>query len=71
MEVDKWETAKQLEVSGAQEKYRTNPTPETAIEAHQQMMNYHQLEDAATFRKMMREKLTRTTPKSTPISALC
>ncbi len=56
MEADKWETAKQLEVSGAQEKYRTNPTPESAIEAHQQMMNYHQLEDAATFRKMMREK---------------
>ena len=56
MEADKWETAKQLEVSGAQEKYRTNPTAESAIEAHQQMMNYHQLEDAAEFRKMMREK---------------
>ena len=56
MESDKWETSKQLEVSGAQEKYRTNPTPEAAIDAHQQMMNYHQLEDAAVFRKVMREK---------------
>ena len=56
MESDKWETSKQLEVSGAQEKFRTNPTPESAIDAHQQMMNYHQLEDAAAFRKVMREK---------------
>lgn len=56
MEADKWETARQLEVSGAQEKYRSNPTPEAAIEVHQNMMNYHQLEDAAAFRKTMREK---------------
>jgi len=56
MEADKWETARQLEVSGAQEKYRTNPTPEAAIEVHQNMMNYHQLEDATAFRQTMREK---------------
>lgn len=56
MEADKWETAKQLEISGALEKYRTNPTPEGAIEAHQQLMNFHQLEEAASFRKLMREK---------------
>jgi len=43
-------------VSGAQEKFRANPTPEAAMEAHQQLMNFHQLEDAAAFRKMMREK---------------
>lgn len=56
MAIDKWETARQLEVSGALEKYRTNPTPEAAIEVHQNMVNYHQLEDAAAFRKLMREK---------------
>lgn len=56
MAIDKWETARQLEVSGALEKYRTHPTPEAAIEVHQNMVNYHQLEDAAAFRKLMREK---------------
>jgi Flp pilus assembly protein TadD len=56
MEADKWETAKQLEVSGALEKFRANPTPEAAIEAHQQMMNFHQLAEATEFRRTMREK---------------
>lgn len=56
MDIDKWETARQLEVSGALEKYRSQPTPEAAIEAHQSMMNYHQLEDAAAFRKLLRER---------------
>ncbi len=56
MEADKWETAKQLEVSGALEKFRANPTPEAAMAAHQQLLNFHQLEQAAEFRKTMREK---------------
>jgi len=56
VEAHKWETAKQLEVSGAMEKFRTNPTPEAAMAAHQQLMNFHQLEEAAEFRRTMREK---------------
>ena len=56
MEADKWETAKQLEVSGAMEKYRAHPTPEDAMAAHQQLLNFHQFEQAAEFRKTMREK---------------
>jgi tetratricopeptide (TPR) repeat protein len=54
MEADKWEAAKQLEVSGAMEKFRAQPTPEAAMAAHQQLLNFHQLEPAAEFRKTMR-----------------
>jgi tetratricopeptide (TPR) repeat protein len=56
VEADRWETAKQLEVSGALENYRANPTPESAVSVHQQLINFHQLEEAAAFRKMMAEK---------------
>jgi tetratricopeptide (TPR) repeat protein len=55
-DADKWETAKQLEISGALEKYRTQPTPENAIAAHQQLLGFHQREQAADFRKAMIEK---------------
>ena len=56
VDADKWETAKQLEISGALEKYRANPTPEDAIAAHQQLINFHQFDQAAEFRKSMHEK---------------
>ncbi|MCX6896121.1 MAG: hypothetical protein NTZ16_11605 [Verrucomicrobia bacterium] len=56
MELDKWETARQLEVSGAMEKFRANPTPEDAIAAHQQLINFHQHVQASEFRRMMCEK---------------
>ena len=51
IDADKWETAKQLEVSGAEEKFRISPTPENAIAVHQQLVNFHQLEEAAAFRE--------------------
>src|SRR5947209_2116421 len=47
----KWETAKQLEVSGAMEQYRANPTPEGAIAVHQQLLKFHQSVEAAEFQK--------------------
>ena len=56
MELDKWETAKQLEISGAQDDYRRNPTPEGAIAVHQQLLKFHQSEEAAQFQKEMAEK---------------
>src|SRR5436309_9081760 len=56
LDADKWETAKQLEISGALEKYRSNPTPEAAIEAHQQLLNFHQSAKAAEFRQTMGAK---------------
>ncbi len=52
---EKWETAKQLEISGALEEYRANPTPEGAIAAHQQLLKYHQAAQAADFQKTMTE----------------
>jgi len=56
VEADKWETSKQLEVSGAQDKFRSSQLPEDAMALHQQLMTYHQLDEAAEFRKSMREK---------------
>jgi tetratricopeptide (TPR) repeat protein len=58
MELDKWEAAKQLEVSGAMERFRSTPTPEVAIEAHQQLLKFHQYGPAETFRQTMREKFS-------------
>lgn len=52
-DLDKWETARQLEVSGAMDKYRSNPTPENAIAAHQQMLGFHQVTEATEFQKTM------------------
>jgi tetratricopeptide (TPR) repeat protein len=38
------------------EKFRSSPTPEAAIAAHQQLLNFHQSAQAAEFGQMMREK---------------
>jgi len=51
----KWETSKQLDVSGALDKYRAAKTPEAAIETHQALLNYHEFEQAAAFAQSMRE----------------
>ncbi len=52
-DLNKWETARQLEVSGAMDKYRSNPTPENAIAAHQQMLGFHQVAEATELQKSM------------------
>jgi len=52
-DLDKWETARQLEVSGAMDKFRSSPTPENAIAAHQQMLGFHQVTEATEFQKTM------------------
>jgi tetratricopeptide (TPR) repeat protein len=52
-DLDKWETARQLEVSGAMEKFRSSPTPEGAVAVHQQMLGFHQIAEAAEFQKSM------------------
>ena len=54
--LEKWETARQLETSGAMEKYRSNPTPENAIAAHQQLLGFHQVPEATELQKTMAEK---------------
>jgi tetratricopeptide (TPR) repeat protein len=56
VDADEWETRKQLNVSGAMDTYLANPTPEHAMEAHQQMMNFHQTTEAAEFRRQITEK---------------
>src|SRR5262245_29724763 len=53
VEMQKWETAKQLEISGAQEEFRKNPTPEGALAVHAQLLKYHQRTEAAQFREEM------------------
>lgn len=56
VEADKWETAKQLNISGALDEFRANPTPEAAIEAHQQLLAYHDMTQAAEFRQAIAVK---------------
>ena len=56
VDAQKWETAKQLEISGAQDEYRASPTPENAIAFHQQLLKYHQAAEAAEFQKKMSEQ---------------
>lgn len=51
-----WETARQLEISGALDKFRTNPTPDAAIEAHQMLVAFQQTAEAAEFRAMMKNR---------------
>ena len=56
VDIQKWETARQLEVSGAQDEYRKNPSPESAIALHQRLLNFHQHQHAAELQKEMAEK---------------
>lgn len=56
LDLHKWETTKQLEISGALDRFRSNPTPEAAIETHQALINFHQMAEAAEFRQAMRTK---------------
>jgi tetratricopeptide (TPR) repeat protein len=56
LDLRKWETAKQLEISGALEKFRSDPSPDSAIAAHRQLMAFHQLSEAADLQKLMVEK---------------
>jgi len=52
-DLHKWETARQLEVSGAMDKFQSSPTPENAIAVHQQMLGFHQVTEATQFEKTM------------------
>jgi tetratricopeptide (TPR) repeat protein len=54
--LEKWEMAKQLETSGALEKFRSDPTPDNAIQAHQQLIGFHQIAEAAELQRTMEEK---------------
>src|SRR5215218_1530734 len=55
VDAEKWETSKQLDVSGALDKYRASPTPEAAMETHQALLSYHEFEQATVFAQNMRQ----------------
>jgi tetratricopeptide (TPR) repeat protein len=56
VELKKWETAKQLEVSAALDKYRSAPSHENAIAVHQQLLKFHQTAQADEFQKELLQK---------------
>lgn len=49
--LSQWEMAKQLNVSGAMEEYRRQPTPETAAAFHGHLLGFHMASEAAEFRQ--------------------
>src|SRR5688572_23759299 len=56
--LQKWQTAGQLEVSGADETYRTSPTAENAIALHQKLLAFHQNTRADEFEKELAQKFS-------------
>jgi len=50
IDADKWDQIRKKEISGSEEKFREDPTPENAIKVHQQMMTFRQFAQAAVFR---------------------
>jgi tetratricopeptide (TPR) repeat protein len=53
VDADQWDTARQLDISGALERFDSNPTPETGLTAHAQMLSYHDFQQASLFRGQM------------------
>jgi tetratricopeptide (TPR) repeat protein len=53
---DKWEMSKQLNVSGAMERYRAEPSPEAALDVHGQLLVFHLNEEADRFREGVLEQ---------------
>ncbi len=49
-ELGLWETARQLEISGALERYRADSVAERAMEAHAEMLRFHEFEQAQRLR---------------------
>jgi tetratricopeptide (TPR) repeat protein len=53
---DTYEQARQLQTSGSMDRYRREPSPETALVAHGQLLSFHEHEQAAQFRKTVLER---------------
>jgi tetratricopeptide (TPR) repeat protein len=56
VDLHKWETAKQLEISAALDKYRSASSYENAVAVHQQLLKFHQTAQADEFQKELLEK---------------
>jgi tetratricopeptide (TPR) repeat protein len=52
----KYEQARQLEISGSMERFRSAPAPETALVAHAQLLGFHEHEQAGQFRRTVLER---------------
>ena len=48
---DTYEQARQLQTSGSMDRYRREPSPPVALEAHAQLLSFHEYDQAAEFRK--------------------
>jgi tetratricopeptide (TPR) repeat protein len=55
-ELVQWEQAKRTSLTAATEKFKTQPTPEAAVELHALLMGFNQSAQAAEFRRFLREK---------------
>ena len=53
---EKYEMSRQLAVSGALEKYRDEPSEESALVAHAQLMSFHMHQEADKFRETVLEQ---------------
>ncbi|MGC8642876.1 MAG: tetratricopeptide repeat protein [Isosphaeraceae bacterium] len=51
VDADSFEQSRQLEISGSMEQYRRAPTPESALQAHAQLLGFRDFEQAAEFRQ--------------------
>src|SRR4051812_37050312 len=53
---DAYEQARQLQTSGSLERFRREPSPEAALEAHAQLLVFRAIEQAAEFRRAALER---------------
>ncbi len=49
-QADEWEMSRQLQISGAMERFRSQPTPEVALEVHGSLLSFHQHDEATRLR---------------------
>jgi tetratricopeptide (TPR) repeat protein len=55
-DADVYEQNKQLQVSGAPDQFRREPSPEAALQVHGLLLSYHEREQAAQFRETVRQR---------------
>src|SRR3569623_104386 len=56
---DQYQMARQLTISGALDKYRSHPSPESALEVHGTLLGFHDHDEARTFRDEALEEFPR------------
>jgi tetratricopeptide (TPR) repeat protein len=55
-DADAYEQAKQLQVSGALDQFRREPSPEAALSVHGTLLGFHESDQAARFRETVRQR---------------